>query len=371
MKKSPMAIALIMLLFPLAGCAGSDGEVNVDLTTEEIQELIDDNIDDFLNNTTITVNQENNNNSTVNHYNTTTIQQPSTLKARSGTMAGIAEADNYPIGASLLVRGDRYAAATAGNAAGLDGANICVRIGEELEGELQEWFSSENIAFTSVPIADAAEGAAKFIDGSCDVLAFASTVGAEEKKWQLDNDGSMGGVSVWTTALVTGMTGDIAVVGNTLSVEISQSSDEMINYIIYIFVQAKLVGTCPVNSTNCSDFELIINPETLILSLNEASWTVFADIIVGREIVCSNGVTFSMTDDDWSAFIYPADALSMNQPFGTGFDCTHSLNFHVSLQTDQLEGSGSVGYLPSVHELSWDDWVYSVVWESSAIEQTA
>ncbi len=64
-------ISMLLLLVPLAGCAGSDGEVNVDLTTEEIQELIDDNIDDFLNNTTITVNQDadyHNNTTVVNHF---------------------------------------------------------------------------------------------------------------------------------------------------------------------------------------------------------------------------------------------------------------------------------------------------------------
>ena len=55
MKASALAISMILILVPLAGCAGSDGEVNIDLTTEEIQELIDDNIDDFLNNTTVPV----------------------------------------------------------------------------------------------------------------------------------------------------------------------------------------------------------------------------------------------------------------------------------------------------------------------------
>ena len=104
---------------------------------------------------------------------------------------------NFFDGQGILIRADRYDAATAGNsAAGLDGANICVGIGTTTEGNMQDWFSSRNIAFTSVPVADAAEATAKFIDGSCD--AFTGDMSAMvAKKWQLDTDGSMNGVDIW------------------------------------------------------------------------------------------------------------------------------------------------------------------------------
>ena len=99
---------------------------------------------------------------------------------------------NFFDGQGILVRADSYDAATAGNsAAGLDGANICVGIGTTTEGNMVDWFSSRNIAFTSVPVADAAEATAKFIDGSCD--AFTGDMSAMvAKKWQLDGDASMG-----------------------------------------------------------------------------------------------------------------------------------------------------------------------------------
>jgi general L-amino acid transport system substrate-binding protein len=59
-----------------------------------------------------------------------------------------------------------------------------------------DWFSSRQISFTSVPVADAAEATAKFIDGSCD--AFTGDMSAMvAKKWQLDGDDSMGGVGIW------------------------------------------------------------------------------------------------------------------------------------------------------------------------------
>ena len=117
---------------------------------------------------------------------------------------------NFFDGQGILVREDVFPAADAGNSAGgLDGANICVGIADQLnnaeicvgigtttEGNMVDWFSSRNIAFTSVPVADAAEATAKFIDGSCD--AFTGDMSAMvAKKWQLDGDDSMGGVDIW------------------------------------------------------------------------------------------------------------------------------------------------------------------------------
>jgi len=98
---------------------------------------------------------------------------------------------NFFDGQGILVREDAYGAVASGNSAGaLDGANICVGIGTTTEGNMVDWFSSRGIAFTSVPVADAAEATAKFIDGSCD--AFTGDMSAMvAKKWQLDGDASM------------------------------------------------------------------------------------------------------------------------------------------------------------------------------------
>jgi len=104
---------------------------------------------------------------------------------------------NFFDGQGILVREDRFAAAASGNSASaLDQANICVGIGTTTEGNMQDWFSSREISFTSVPVADAAEATAKFIDGSCD--AFTGDMSAMvAKKWQLDTDNSMNGVDIW------------------------------------------------------------------------------------------------------------------------------------------------------------------------------
>jgi len=102
---------------------------------------------------------------------------------------------NFFDGQGILVRSDAYAYGT-GSAEQLNGANICVGIGTTTEGNMVDWFSSRDISFTSVPVADAAEATAKFIDGSCD--AFTGDMSAMvAKKWQLDGDGSMNGVDIW------------------------------------------------------------------------------------------------------------------------------------------------------------------------------
>ena len=69
MKASALAISLILILVPLAGCSGTDTEVKVDLSNEDINDLIDENLEDVMNNTTVVVFQEYHNNTTVINHN--------------------------------------------------------------------------------------------------------------------------------------------------------------------------------------------------------------------------------------------------------------------------------------------------------------
>jgi len=346
MRSKSVLVMLSILLVPVSGCIESGDGPQVEVTSEDLQYLFEENFDDFVNNTTITVNQD------VNYYNNTSIQQPSTLKSSSGTMTGIETVDMYPVGLALLVRDDRFSEDSHGGSADdLGGANICLGIGTVMEGELQDWFSSMEISFTSVPVADAAEATAKFIDGSCDAMAIASDQLAEEKKAQLDEDGSMSGVDIWVVTLYDGSPDSPGMVGNSFSITISQSSDEMISGFVYILAQVDLMGTCHENSSNCSDFSA-----TMELS--------------GYEMVttCSHGFTNSYLmefqgDSDYIEYI---EAVLSEQLTGYGLDCIHSLNFNVSQMTGNI-----AGYDYAVHELSWGDWVYSVVWESIPIEQTS
>ena len=68
MKSKAILMTLAMMSAALAGCTGSDGVTEID--DETLQQLFDDNIQDFMNNTSVTVNQEihYHNNTTVNNY---------------------------------------------------------------------------------------------------------------------------------------------------------------------------------------------------------------------------------------------------------------------------------------------------------------
>ena len=71
MKSKAILVTLAMMSAALAGCTGSDGVAEID--DETLQQLFDDNIQDFMNNTSVTVHQEihYHNNTTVNNYETT------------------------------------------------------------------------------------------------------------------------------------------------------------------------------------------------------------------------------------------------------------------------------------------------------------
>jgi len=71
MKSKAILMTVAMMSAALAGCTGSDGVAEIDDAT--LQELFDDNIQDFMNNTSVTVHQEihYHNNTTVNNYETT------------------------------------------------------------------------------------------------------------------------------------------------------------------------------------------------------------------------------------------------------------------------------------------------------------
>ena len=68
---APMMI-LIMMTSTLAGCTGGDpdGGGNDEIDMDILNQLIDDNLQDFINNTTITVNNHYHNNTTIMNDNT-------------------------------------------------------------------------------------------------------------------------------------------------------------------------------------------------------------------------------------------------------------------------------------------------------------
>ena len=64
MKSKAILMTLAVISAALAGCTGSDGVAEID--DETLQQLFDDNIQDFMNNTSVTINQE------IHYHNNTT-----------------------------------------------------------------------------------------------------------------------------------------------------------------------------------------------------------------------------------------------------------------------------------------------------------
>jgi len=71
MKTKAILMTIAMMSAALAGCTGSDGVAEID--DETLQQLFDDNIQDFMNNTTVVVNNHYHNNTTVNNNDTTNV----------------------------------------------------------------------------------------------------------------------------------------------------------------------------------------------------------------------------------------------------------------------------------------------------------
>ena len=109
---APMMI-LIMMTSTLAGCTGGDpdGGGNDEIDMDILNQLIDDNLQDFINNTTIDVTNnyyDSDNSTTINYLNgTTTIT--TVLHTMSGQQQGVITQTEHTGGdLVLLVREDAF-----------------------------------------------------------------------------------------------------------------------------------------------------------------------------------------------------------------------------------------------------------------------
>ncbi len=104
MKTKAVLMALAMMTTALAGCtSGTDGVPEVD--EDALNELIQDNLQDFINNTTVVVNQDfhYHNNTTVNNYDTTN-EYSNTTNVDGGEVNNY-NANNYSIGGGAIGNG--------------------------------------------------------------------------------------------------------------------------------------------------------------------------------------------------------------------------------------------------------------------------
>ena len=364
MKAIALPMVLLMLTATLAGCTGGDpdgGDGTDGIDAETLQGMIEAGLQDFMNNTTVEITTNyytNETSTTTNNVNGSGGDSTSSLHALSGTDPGESSSlfsfPNYYNSLTLLVREDAYPAADAGNSSSaLNGAAICVGIGTITENNIVDWFSSMGISFTSVPVADAAEATAKFIDGSCD--AFAGGMSAMiDKKLQLDGDGSMNGVDIW-------LTNPLGVVGIGMPINSSADDWSILNltieqefgvssHLLAAHGEVTVTGTC---ITNCTGQSAVIY-HTYVFSTGGSEF---------NNMTTTNGnIDFSNTCEDmpnfdswWGDFGPPGleCELDITMFAATSLTAVHWWDYGITSFDD--------------YEFAWSDWSYYVLWQSTAV----
>ena len=260
---------------------------------------------------------------------------------------------------ALLVRADAYPEYL--DADDLNGVNICVGIGTWTEGQLVDYFSAHDIAFTSVPVAHMNEATAKFIDGSCDAMA-GSMVALQGLQESLYEDGAMNGVVIWITGSVgtidSGSDDYSWLAGwSFLNLTISQASGEA-SFLSYAYAEITLSGTCVSNCT-IQDENITIQDENIsqTITFTLADDSILGGIIFEPEpgIMSSSSCEYEYSEADWPGAF---------GPYGLECDLTLSVMAQFGLSSNwwPYQISNFEDY-----EFSWGDWTYYVLWESTPV----
>ena len=334
-KMNAIAMTLLMIASALAGCTSGDpdGDGTSGIDMEILNEMIDDNLQDFINNTSVTVvnnHYSNESNEVTNHINSTS--SDSVYRIMTGAIAGVENSDDISSENDhvLLVRGDAITGTNSSSSAqypSLDGANICVKIGSSEEGKMVNWFSHNNISFTSVPVADAAEATSKFIDGSCDAMEGLRSI-IEQRKMVLESNGDMDGVEIWISAPM-GQLGELYAIESRVDFTLEQEYGTVLdigNFYAEISVEGNCVADC-----NSSDLPISI------------TFTSPNSDIVEMFSVCSI--------PDYGLIAYN-DVYFMLP----GLDCTLTISLHAYVE-----------YERDNYEYVWSDWAYYMTLSESEV----
>ena len=342
---APMMI-LIMMTSTLAGCTGGDpdGGGNDEIDMDILNQLIDDNLQDFINNSSVEVTNnyyDSDNSTTINYVNGTTMT--TVLHTMSGQQQGVITQVEHTGGdLILLVREDAFSEEAANSVFdGLDGANICVGVGSEIESALAVSFSSNNIDFITVGTADIAEATDKLISGECDAMAGDRTL-IENKKNALDTDGSIS-VGTWITNTISpyDSSEDFS---NFLELTINQN-EGFSTYIIEVYAILTLTGDC----INCTNNQSIDNYQE-VFEINSINPPNLGSPFFFNPGYGSTGVSNCDLSLEQS---FDSEGLM----FGPGLECEHMITFSV--------GSSA---LDANYEYSWSDWSYYIHWSSNPVE---
>jgi hypothetical protein len=355
MRTTTILIALTMLTTGLAGCTGDpDGGGNDEFDAETLQGMIEAGLQDFMNNTTVEITNvyyTNETSTTTNNVNGSGGVSASSLHALSGTDPGetsflitYSEFDND---LSLIVRSDAYGRGS-GSANQLSNAQICVGIGSAWEAEIQDYFSSRNIQFTSVPVADNAEAYAKFWDGSCDAMAGERGY-LEERQIALAADGFC--CDTWITNSVgdaSGGTEDYSTAAGWSVLNLTITQDYGVtSYLLAAHGEITLTGTCIANCTN----------QSAVISHN---YNFSTEVFAVNYSTSNGGIDFSNSCEGM------ANLDSWPGHFGPpGLECELDMTMFASLNAAYWWEYDITSF--DDYEFAWSDWSYYVLWQSTAV----
>ena len=343
MKTRAVSMVLLMIASALAGCTSGDpdgdGEMGID--ADLLDQLIQDNLQDFINNTTVTVNQDTIHYSNETHYTYNTYNGSSDYVIQyvaTGVDPGASTTQGDTSNHSdmvLLVRSDRYDEQTTGGSwTGLDGVNICVGIGSETEGMLQDAFSPMGISFTSVPIADSSEGRSKFIDGSCDAIT-----GSRNAIEIAQSDVNGSGISSWiSNAYASGAS--YFAIQSQFEYTITQDFGQRVDFGGAHF-EVVLTGTC-VQNCDTDDEDTI---------------QVF---VFDRNQVNAYGPGSSFYDMISTCYVEGYGDLHYENYEGflrlPGLNCSTTIHVHAHIWGDNPD-----------YEYTWSNWAYYVSWTETEV----
>ena len=343
MKTRAVSMVLLMIASALAGCTSGDpdgdGEMGID--ADLLDQLIQDNLQDFINNTTVTVNQDTIHYSNETHYTYNTYNGSSDYVIQyvaTGVDPGVSTTQGDTSNHSdmvLLVRSDRYDEQTTdGSWTGLDGANICVGIGSETEGMLQDAFSPMGISFTSVPIADSSEGRSKFIDGSCDAIT-----GSRNAIEITQSNVNGSGISSWISNAYASGAAYFAI-QSQFEYTFTQEYGQAIG-IGRAHFEVTLTGTC-VQNCDADDedtIQLFVFDRSQFNQYNPGH--LLYDMVSSCDIDGYGELHYS-NYSGWA--ILP------------GLDCSTTIHVHAHIWGDNPD-----------YEYTWSDWAYYITWAESEV----
>jgi len=348
---APMMI-LIMMTSTLAGCTGGDpdGGGNDEIDMDILNQLIDDNLQDFVNNTSVEVTNnyyEVDNSTTMNYVNGTS-SSSSTLHTMAGFQSGITNILTDSEGIALLVRNTISTPFyPMFGLQAINGISICLEIGSVLEGYASSSFSSAASSFTAVGVNDLSEAINKFDSGECDAI-----IGSREV---LENDVDSPYFG-WITRNIAYSDGSQYQFNNYLTLEISQTSGESI-FVEEIYASISIVGTC----INCTSNQTLISRT---ISLTDTAVPEYSFSQGGSPM--PSYYSSSLSGFSTCDYGLEQEFSGAGEMFAPGIGCTHELNLSVGYDYDIINGFSS-GLDPS-YDYSWGDWVYYVHWSSSVVE---